>query len=186
MTFFNDELLADLAVDLPLFIASLQQLETKLQFSLGQYHADHISVRCHQNTTAERWREGLQRCGHLLSEKMINGRPICLFTLNEPLQVGEWKIECVELPYPGEKRYPKEGWEHIELVLPVGHEALHQTALELLSDDVLLDRSIKLKFSHPKGEGERLPNPTLAVTDGTVTVKFHPYSIQDVVESERD
>jgi len=30
-----------------------------------------------------------------------------------------------------------------------------------------------------------LPNPTLAITDGTVTIKFHPYSIRDVVASEQ-
>lgn len=42
-----------------------------------------------------------------------------------------------------------------------------------------------LKQSSPKGEGERLPNPTLAITDGTVTIKFHPYSIRDIVASEQ-
>jgi predicted metalloenzyme YecM len=31
---------------------------------------------------------------------------------------------------------------------------------------------------------ERLPNPTLAVTDGSVTVKFHPWTIEQIVASE--
>ena len=35
-----------------------------------------------------------------------------MFDLNQPLRVGPWLIDCVELPYPGEKRYPHEGWEH--------------------------------------------------------------------------
>ncbi|HEC1251030.1 TPA: VOC family protein, partial [Citrobacter braakii] len=37
----------------------------------------------------------------------------------------------------------------------------------------------------PKGERERLPNPTLAVSDGSVTIKFHPWSIEAIVASER-
>jgi hypothetical protein len=40
-----------------------------------------------------------------------------------------------------------------------------------LPDEALLAPGIKLKQSSPKGEGERLPNPTLAITDGTVTIK---------------
>jgi len=30
-----------------------------------------------------------------------------------------------------------------------------------------------------------LPNPTLAVTDGEVTIKFHPHSIREIVASEQ-
>ncbi|SQC71327.1 protein yecM [Klebsiella pneumoniae] len=44
---------------------------------------------------------------------------------------------------------------------------------------------IVVKTSSPKGEHERLPNPTLAVTDGSVTVKFHPWSIEQIVASEQ-
>ncbi|KAB2499941.1 metalloprotein, partial [Enterobacter hormaechei] len=43
---------------------------------------------------------------------------------------------------------------------------------------------IFVKTSSPKGERERLPNPTLAVTDGNVTVKFHPWTIEQIVASE--
>jgi len=32
---------------------------------------------------------------------------------------------------------------------------------------------------------ERLPNPTLAVTDGKTTIKFHPWSIEKIVASEQ-
>ncbi|EBR1588486.1 metalloprotein, partial [Salmonella enterica] len=44
---------------------------------------------------------------------------------------------------------------------------------------------IVVKTSSPQGEHERLPNPTLAVTDGRVTVKFHPWSIEAIVASEQ-
>ncbi len=67
---------------------------------------------------------------------------------------------------PGEKRYPHEGWEHIEIVLPGDPETLNARALALLSDEGLSLPGISVKTSSPKGEHERLPNPTLAVTDG--------------------
>lgn len=177
--------LNDLALDLPRFEQALSQFAEKLHLDLSQFSADHISVRCHQNTTAERWRQGLQQCGSLLSEATINGRPIYLFDLHQPMQVGPWLIDCVELPYPGDKRYPHEGWEHVELVLSGEPASLYARALSHLPDEALLAPGIKLKQSSPKGEGERLPNPTLAITDGSVTIKFHPYSIREIVASEQ-
>ncbi len=58
-------------------------------------------------------------------------------------------------------------------------------SLALLADDGLSQPGIVVKTSSPKGEHERLPNPTLAVTDGSVTVKFHPWSIEQIVASEQ-
>ncbi|MBW7983333.1 VOC family protein [Enterobacillus tribolii] len=186
MTFLASiESLSELDADLARFTGLLEALAQKLGLDLSQFRADHISLRCHQNATADRWRHGLMQCGDLLSENNINGRPICLFTLRQPLTVGSWQIDCVELPYPGEKRYPHEGWEHVELVIDGDPQTLHPRALALLPDAALLTPGIKLKFSAPQGEGERLPNPTLAVSDGQVTIKFHPYDIRDVVASER-
>ncbi|AHG18353.1 metal-binding protein [Chania multitudinisentens RB-25] len=177
--------LNDLVQDLPRFEQALLQFAEKLHLDLSQFSADHISLRCHQNSTAERWRQGLAQCGTVLSDAIINGRPIYLFDLAVPIKVGPWQIDCVELPYPGDKRYPHEGWEHIELVLSGDPATLYARALNCLADEALLLPGIKLKQSAPKGEGERLPNPTLAITDGNITIKFHPYSIRDIIASER-
>lgn len=177
--------LQDIAADLPRFTDALQALADRLALDITPLDADHISLRCHQNATAERWRLGLEQCGELLSENIINGRPICLFKLHQPVCVAHWRFSVVELPWPGEKRYPHEGWEHIEIVLPGDPETLNARALALLGDDGLSEPGIVVKTSSPKGEGERLPNPTLAVTDGKVTIKFHPWSIEAIVASER-
>ncbi|WKV51212.1 VOC family protein [Dickeya fangzhongdai] len=171
--------------DLSRFETELQQLAQQLELDLAAFDADHISLRCHQNSTAEQWRTALLACGSLLSENMINGRPICLFILHQPLTVGPWQIDCVELPWPGNQHYPHEGWEHVELVLPGDPATLHPRALACLPDAALTTPGIKLKFSHPQGEHERLPNPTLAVTNGRVTLKFHPYRIQEIVAIEQ-
>ncbi|MGK4331168.1 VOC family protein [Lonsdalea quercina] len=173
--------------DLSRFESEIFKLAEQLSLDIGQFKADHISLRCHQNATAERWREALLDNGAtLLSENIINDRPICLFLLPQSMTVGPWQIACIELPWPGNKRYPHEGWEHVEVVLPGDPATLHQRALACLPDAALLTPGIRLKFSQPEGEQERLPNPTLAVTNGTVTLKFHPFSLQDIVESERD
>lgn len=181
----NIEELQDISADLRRFTDDLHQLVTRLGLNTADLNADHISLRCHQNATAERWRRGFEQCGELLSETVINGRPICLFRLSAPVQVAHWEFTIVELPWPGEKRYPREGWEHIEIVLPGAPETLNARALALLCDEGLSQPGIVVKTSSPKGDRERLPNPTLAVTDGNVTVKFHPWSIEDIVASEQ-
>ncbi|SUG77587.1 Protein yecM [Salmonella enterica subsp. enterica] len=99
-----------------------------------------------------------EQCGELLSENIINGRPICLFKLHEPVCVEHWRFSVIELPWPGEKRYPHEGWEHIEIVLPGEPETLNARALALLSDEGLSQPGIVVKTSSPQGEHERLPN----------------------------
>ena len=71
--------LQDIASDLPRFTHALDELSLRLGLNITPLTADHISLRCHQNATAERWRRGFEQCGELLSENMINGRPICLF-----------------------------------------------------------------------------------------------------------
>lgn len=142
--------LQDIASDLPRFTHALDELSRRLGLDITPLTADHISLRCHQNVTAERWRRGFEQCGELLSENMINGRPICLFKLHEPLQVAHWQFSIVELPWPGEKRYPHEGWEHIEIVLPGDPETLNARALALLSDEGLSLPGISVKTSSPK------------------------------------
>lgn len=176
--------LQDLLTDLPYFEQKLVIFAAKLDLDLAQFSADHISLRCHQTETAQRWRNGLQQCGNLISETQINGRPICLFDLTQSLSVGPWQIDCVELPYPGKKYYPHEGWEHVELVLPGDPQTLMTRARALLP--ATLPVGFTSKFSSPQGEHERLANPTFAVSDGEITIKFHPYTLRQIIDSERN
>lgn len=177
--------LNDLVDDLARFEQEIDALATTLGLPLADLEIDHISLRCHQNTTAERWKQGLLQAGTLFSDKMINGRPICLFELAQPLQLGPAQISVVELPWPGHKLYRHEGWEHVEVVLRGDESTLAARALALLSDDGLAQPHIAIKSSSPQGEGERLPNPTLAVSDGKITIKFHPWSLKEIVASEQ-
>ncbi|WP_414148595.1 VOC family protein [Erwinia sp. BNK-24-b] len=179
------EELSDLVNSSSEFLRYLNDLAARLGLDLVDLKADHIAVRCNQPATAERWKKGFLQHGVLFSEKEINGRPVALFELHEPLTVGPWQISVVELPWPGERVYRHEGWEHVEIVLPGDEEQLSARAIALMSDEGLSRPGVSVKNSAPKGAGERLPNPTLAVSDGNVTIKFHPWSLKDVVESER-
>lgn len=176
--------LHDLEADLARFSLSLQQFADRLGLNLAELEADHIALRCHQNSTAERWQQGLLKMGTQFSEAMINGRPICLFKLRQPLRVNGWQLDVVELPWPGEKRYRHEGFEHVEIVLRGDHETLGMRAMALIGDEALTQQGISFKTSSPQGENERLPNPTLAVSDGQTTIKFHPWRLEEIVASE--
>lgn len=180
----NVEELTDLKNDFLRFKLALSELAETLGLDLTRLEADHLAVRCHQNSTAERWKKGLLQVGELFSEKRINGRPICLFTLNQPLVIGPWQISVIELPWPGEKRYRHQGWEHVEIVLPGDAESLTSRALALISDEGLSRRDIAVKIGSPKAVDEILPNPTLAVSDGITTIKFHLWRLQDIVASD--
>ena len=52
------EELQDIVADLPRFTEALTGLAARLGLDIAPLEADHISLRCHQNTTAERWRKG--------------------------------------------------------------------------------------------------------------------------------
>ncbi|MGS9169622.1 VOC family protein, partial [Salmonella enterica subsp. enterica serovar Infantis] len=66
--------------------------------------------------------------------------------------------------------------EHNEIVQPPEPETMNARAQGMLSEERHTQPGIVLKTSSPQGEHERLPNPTLAVTDGSITVKRHPWT----------
>ncbi|EKT62661.1 VOC family protein [Providencia burhodogranariea] len=174
--------LQDLWDSLPEFEQKLIQMAKELSISLSDFPIDHISVRCHHIGTAERWREGLSQCAQLLSDNEINGRPIYIFELKLPIVVASQKIFVIELPFPKGKTYPQETWEHVEMVISVPPQQLENTASALLPKQ--LPDGYSQKISQPKGQLERLPNPTLAVTNGIITVKYHPFTLKEIIKSE--
>lgn len=176
-------LLNDLANELAQFEANMRQLADDLALNVAHYQIDHVSLRCHELNLAEQWREGLSQCGHCFSDKVINGRPIYLFKLETPLIILGQRVYIVELPYPTDKQYEYQGWEHIEQVIAVDPNHLVEEVMSILPTP--LPTHYYLKISEPKGDNERLPNPTVAISNGKVTLKYHPYSLVDVVESER-
>lgn len=185
---------AQLIAQLDPFMERINAFGCALGLELQQYQADHIALRINGTELAKAAHKAWSEYGQQISNARINGRPIIVIQFTEPLRSHGWSIECLELPYPAAgKSYPVESWEHVEFVIPSqAHTA--QAYLEDLTArfpklaDALQnsdEHSFKLKLSSPKGEGERLANPTVAFKSQGICIKLHPHSLKTIVESEQ-
>lgn len=176
------------------FMGRIEEFGNKLGLDLSFAQADHIAMRVNEIALAKAAHEAWASYGETISQAMINGRPIIVIAFDQPLKSRGWSIECLELPYPAEgKIYPSQDWEHVEFVIP-SHA---QTADEYLADlkdtypqfaanfATLEEQGVKVKLSSPKGEGERLNNPTVAFKHQGICIKLHPHSLKKIVESEQ-
>ncbi|MEE6031847.1 VOC family protein [Avibacterium paragallinarum] len=170
------------------FEQNIVQLAEKMALPLQDYVIDHLAVRVNSEQLAQRWLSELLKCGKILSDNLVNGRKIYLIQLDSPLNFANQQVEMVELPFPKNKHYPQEGWEHIEVIIPfLPNENVEQwiARINLL---FLWNQSsiLKVKVSTPKVEGEVLANPSIAVSfidnrKNKTCIKVHPYHIKSIV-----
>ncbi|CCN85023.1 putative Glyoxalase/Bleomycin resistance protein/Dihydroxybiphenyl dioxygenase [Vibrio nigripulchritudo SFn27] len=179
---------------LPEFMKKIEALAELIQIDLTDYQADHIALRINDSETAKAAHQAWLGWGKEISSAQINGRPIIVLAFNDLLNASRWDIECLELPYPAPgKIYPEESWEHVEFVIPSTAQSADDYLLFLQQQfpqfsqvlPQLSEMGVKMKLSSPKGEGERLPNPTVAFKYNGVCIKLHPHSLKDVVASEQ-
>ncbi|MBU2896439.1 VOC family protein [Vibrio hepatarius] len=179
---------------LDVFMQKIQLLGETLKIDLQTLQADHIALRLNDKELARLAHKEWLKEGREISTAMINGRPIIVIELTQPFRLSHWSIECLELPYPAQgKVYPSQCWEHVEFIVP----SLAKTAEEYLADvrlkypslasqwDELSRQGIAVKLSSPKGEGERVNNPTIAFKYQNICIKLHPHSLKKIVESEQ-
>ncbi|NOH81928.1 VOC family protein [Vibrio sp. RE86] len=175
------------------FMHKIQALSELLHINLTDFQADHIALRINETELAQLAHQEWQKEGKVISSAQINGRPIIVILFDEALKALTWEIECLELPYPAEgKHYPEQSWEHVEFVVPSNANTADEYLVDLkkqfpeLADswNSLSELGIKTKLSSPKGEGERLNNPTVAFKYKGVCIKLHPHSLKKIVESE--
>ncbi|MEZ8102070.1 VOC family protein [Vibrio bivalvicida] len=192
---FNAELMpSQMKTNLDEFMHKIQGLSDTLHINLKPFQADHIALRINDAELAKLAHQEWQKEGKVISNAQINGRPIIVILFEQALNSHGWDIECLELPYPAHgKIYPEQDWEHVEFVVP----STAQTADDYLADlkkqfpdfaaqwERLSDLGVKTKLSSPKGEGERLNNPTVAFKWQGVCIKLHPHSLKNIVESEQ-
>ncbi|WP_394205674.1 VOC family protein [Shewanella waksmanii] len=173
------------------FEQKILKLLNTLQLDSLNLTCDHVALRVNSVEAADELKQWFSDQGEIISNNMINGRPILIFDLHSPLKLGNFSIECVELPYPSDKVYPQEGWEHIELVLPGGAKTCEQLTEQLYQaspaiETLLADNDqFNIKLSSPKGDGERLANPTIAIKADGICIKIHPHHIRTIIESEQ-
>ncbi|ODN42049.1 VOC family protein [Piscirickettsia litoralis] len=175
------------------FSERVRELFDELNLGLLDWQCDHVALRVNTVANADQLKQDfLGKGGKVLSENRINGRPILIFALPSPLILNTLATPCVELPYPGDKIYSKPGWEHIELVFPSTAQDCDVLEKELVLSlphlKTVLNgekEEIKIKKTTPKGDRERLANPTIAFKKGNICIKIHPRSIQEIIASEQ-
>lgn len=132
---------------------------------------DHLGYR---TETLEEYRRVLgefRSLGKDMGEMIIQGRPISIIALNEPLVAGGWTIPFLEVIAPKDSSPYPSGLEHAEFV-----------TVRLLSD---------FEKAHPdlnfiRDAMDRRINPELKYRENGISVKFHRLSIGSVVEIEEE
>ena len=177
-----------LLADFQDFEQKIQALAAKIHLDLSQYEIDHLSLRVNYEQTANTWLTRLLAYGSVLSDNLINGRVIYLIQLHEPLRLAQQWIDVVELPFPKDKHYPQETWEHIEVVVPFLPNETAAEWLARIKNTFFWNQPERftVKTSESKGDGEKLLNLSVAVsfldkTQNPSCIKFHPYSIKQIV-----
>ncbi|ACK46327.1 protein of unknown function DUF991 [Shewanella baltica OS223] len=196
----------------PAFEAQILALLETLGLADKALVCDHVALRVNSIDCADALKDAFSRIGKIISDNIINARTILIIELDTPLTLGQFSIACVELPYPSDKVYPQEGWEHIELVIDSkakdcdtlsqdllalcpklsallpseqAAEPVPSSSLGLNSQGIASLAGIKIKMSSPKGDKERLANPTIAFKRDDVCIKVHPHGIKAVIASEQ-
>ncbi len=192
---FNAELMpAQMKANLDEFMHKIQYLSDTLHINLKPFQADHIALRINDAELAKLAHQEWQKEGQVISNAQINGRPIIVILFEQALCSHGWDIECLELPYPAPgKIYPEQNWEHVEFVVPSDAHSADDYLADIKQQfpalaqnwDALLEKGVKVKLSSPKGEGERLNNPTVAFKHKGVCIKLHPHPLKAIVESEQ-
>lgn len=170
------------------FERKILELAQQVQVDLAAYTIDHVSLRVNSEESAKIWLMKLLKCGKILSDNVVNGRKIYLIELFIPLTFANQQIHIIELPFPKDKTYPQESWEHIEIVLPFLEKETIPCWINRVKQLFLLGNNpiLKLKISEPKVEGEQLPNPSIAIsfcdqTQNHTCIKIHPYHIKNII-----
>jgi predicted metalloenzyme YecM len=155
------------------FLTRLFHLLDEAGVDVSELEMDHVCYRVETRERYERLKHAWRIYASDVHESPINGRPISVFTLMQPLMRCGRTVSLIELPAPKAGSHFVEGWEHAEFVLKnelfVSFKARH--ARELMWDD--------------KGSGKDF-NPELGLKFGQgIQAKFHYLPLSTVIQMEK-
>ncbi len=150
------------------FLKSLIGELAALGLDLSGSTIDHLCYRVQSDCQYQELKENLKNLGTLLSEAMINGRPISTFRLHRPFRHQSHSINLVELPSPKQGTQYDLGFEHAEAVIDQHFEDFEK------------------QYPHLKFQlgGDRNTNPELSLKTKMGQLKFHYQSLDRVIEIE--
>ena len=157
--------------ELKSFVEPLIATLTRLQMASSIKEIDHVCYRVADHDRYQYWRKQLDSMGILLSDALVNGRPIATYQLHTPIKVTDtYALDVIELPSPKPGSPYREGFEHIEAVTVGSLEAFmaQYKSLEFQTHNLnaKINRDISLKF--PEG-----------------LVKFHESSLAEIIALEK-
>lgn len=171
------------------FEKKILSLASEMALILTDYEIDHMAVRVNHCKTAKSYLDLFVKKGRIVSDNLINGRVIYLVELEQPITFLGQKVSIVELPYPKDKIYPREGWEHIEIVIPFLPQESVADWCERIKKQFKLNQltHLQVKVDEPKADGEKLLSPSIAVSfvdkqQNHTCIKVHPYNIKQIIE----
>jgi predicted metalloenzyme YecM len=163
-----------------------------LGISLDDEYVDHICIRLPTKEEVDILLKDIKLSGgEIEAQPMIGGRKI--FTVSLPYEIDFLgsPLRFIEIPYPKKGSKYEIGWEHCEFVIESEAETPEQmlevfleTFPEIDLDD--LPDGVTWSMGFPKISKSLIPNPFVEITFEGVTIKFHPKSIEEIIELENE
>lgn len=150
----------------------LKSFEDLVEAKLNEFFSeiDHVCYRVESVERYELLKKQFEVSHELLSDALVNGRPISTFKLNTPIKLENGiEIPLFELPSPKPGSDYKEGFEHIEVVTNCTLDQLIETRTDIKFNLKNKDASINADISAMFKNG---------------LVKFHEQSLEKVIEEE--
>ncbi len=161
----------ELIGDYTLFLEKLERELSAIKVDLTQNFCDHLCYRVENLTQYEEMKEKLKTHARLLTEELVNGRPIASFKLHTPLKYKNRQIPLIELPAPKPNSTHTRGLEHAEFVI---HESF---------EDFML-RHQHVHFL-TKGMAKTF-NPELEIEFKDCAIKLHHMPLESVIAVEQN
>lgn len=155
------DILGDPTTFLKKMFAELQ----RYNIDVSELELDHICYRVETRNRYVGLCDEINKVATLLSEKHIGDRTISTFKLRKPLEYNTRNIWCVEIPSPKKNHSYREGYEHIEFVVNTNLETFISAQ--------------KATFNTTNMQRDR--NPEVSLRFPTGVVKFHPYSLENLI-----
>ena len=170
------------------FLVRVFDFTKELGIDVSKMSIDHIGLRFKKVEDVHLLLKELDKHATLLSTDLVNGRPIYNLQLDLPIPYDSGEIRFVELPCPAENHnYPVDGWDHAEFVLPAEDPEKYDVEFNKKFPSVspVLREKYGYAFNIYRARGQKLPNPTVVLTKYKgLTVKFHPYTIKQLIDSK--
>jgi len=132
---------------------------------------DHLSYRVANFGEYENARKSLLDYGEIITENIINGRPIAVFRLNDLLISDYFAVNCLELPAPKAGSDYKSGLEHAEFVVEMPLKDFITKYPSLMFDTKEMDRE---------------NNPAIVLKLKDFIIKFHTLPLLKVALIQKE